>query len=64
LDTKALCVTVEEMAKRLSISRAAAYGLVKRKDFPAVTIGRRILVPVACLEGWLSQQVGMEQRPS
>lgn len=64
MDTKALCVTVEELAKRLSISRAAAYDLVKQKDFPAVTIGRRILVPVACLESWLAQQAGMEQKTS
>ena len=32
------------------------YGLVKRKDFPAVTIARRIHVPVACLDSWPAQQ--------
>lgn len=41
-----LCITVEEMGKQLGISRAAAYELVQRKDFPAMKLGRRILVPI------------------
>ena len=48
-----LCISVEEMGKRMSISRATAFALVKQKGFPAISLGRRILIPVASLEKWL-----------
>ena len=51
-----LCISVEEMGKRLSISRATAFALVKQRGFPAITLGRRILIPVASLERWLDAQ--------
>ena len=51
-----LCISVEEMGKRMSISRATAFALVKQKGFPAISLGRRILIPVASLEKWLDAQ--------
>lgn len=59
MDTKALCITVEEMGKRLSISRASAYALAHSEGFPTVTIGRRMLIPLSALERWLEAQAGM-----
>lgn len=64
MDTKALCVTVEEMGKRLSISRASAYLLAHSEGFPTVTIGRRMLIPLASLEKWLEAQSGKGQKPA
>ena len=51
-----LCISVEEMGKRMSISRATAFALVRQKGFPAISLGRRILIPVASLEKWLDTQ--------
>lgn len=53
-----LCLTVEEMGKQLSISRAGAYELARRADFPAIHAGRRILIPMAGLAKWLEAQAG------
>ncbi len=45
-------VTVEEAAKALGCSRTAAYDLIRRGEFPVVTIklGRRIVVPAKPLQ--------------
>ena len=58
LENKALCITVEEMGKRLSISRVSAYALAHSQGFPTVTLGRRLLIPLAGLEKWLETQAG------
>jgi excisionase family DNA binding protein len=55
-----LCISVEEMGKRMSISRATAFALVKQKGFPAISLGRRILIPVASLEKWLDAQAASQ----
>ena len=52
----ALCLSVDEMGDVLGVSRASAYDLVKREGFPAVIIGRRILIPISSLERWLEEQ--------
>lgn len=44
------------MGDVLGVSRASAYDLVKREGFPAVIIGRRILIPISSLERWLEEQ--------
>jgi excisionase family DNA binding protein len=36
---------IEEVAKMLGISRAAAYNAAARGDFPSIRIGKRIVVP-------------------
>ncbi len=51
-----LLISVPEMGKRLDISLSIAWGLTKRKDFPVVRIGRRVLIPVRELEAWISKQ--------
>jgi len=45
-------VTVEEAAQALGISRAQAYALIARGEFPCVTIrlGRRVVVPLRPLQ--------------
>lgn len=43
-------VTVDEAAAMLRISRGSAYEAVRRKEIPAIRIGRRLLVPLAALE--------------
>lgn len=45
-----------ELAEVLGIGRNAAYKLCSRADFPTVTVGRKIVVPVDGLRRWLEEQ--------
>jgi excisionase family DNA binding protein len=47
-------LTVEEAGRMLGLGRGAAYAAVKRGDIPSISLGRRIVVPVAALERLLS----------
>jgi excisionase family DNA binding protein len=49
-----LVYSVEEAAELLGISRSLAYEAVHRGEIPSMRIGRRILVPKAALERYLS----------
>jgi DNA binding domain, excisionase family len=53
---KKFCINVEEMGKRMGVSRCRAYELVKVEGFPRVQFGKRILVPVDALQRWLEEQ--------
>ena len=60
-------MTVREAAAALRISTAFCYELITQKRLPAVRLGRRILVPVASLNEFLSettQQVRPESNRS
>lgn len=48
--------TVDEVAKLLGLSTANAYKLTQTKGFPAIRIGKRIIVPKAGLNQWLEEQ--------
>lgn len=49
-----LVYTVNELAKVLNIGMNSAYYLVNSKDFPKITVGRKILVPKKALEEWIN----------
>lgn len=49
-------LTVIEIAQFLRIGRTMAYELTRRKDFPAVRIGRAVRVPRDRFLAWLEQQ--------
>ena len=52
-----MCITVQELSKRLHISRSAAYQLASAASFyPAFRLGKRVLIRVAELEKWLAEQ--------
>ena len=38
------------------ISRAQVYNIMNRTDFPAVRIGKRIIVPIEAFNRWLDEQ--------
>ena len=40
-----LTVSVDEAARLLGIGRTAAYDAIRRRELPAIRIGRRLLVP-------------------
>ena len=50
-------LTVPQVAKVLSISRAGAYELAHSRNFPAMLIGNRIVVPKDRLIAWVDQKV-------
>ncbi len=67
-----LTYTVEEAARLLGISRSTAYECVRRGEIPALTLGRRVLIPRTALETLLgtplllpepAARAGVAQRP-
>lgn len=51
-----LVLTVSDLQPALGIGRAQAYALVNRADFPAIRLGRKILIPRDALLRWLDKQ--------
>jgi len=49
-------ISVDEMAKMLSIARATAYQLTKTQDFPCFFIGKRIIIPLQSFHTWAAGQ--------
>ena len=56
-----LTITVEETGRVLGVSRAVAYELAKRADFPVVRVGRRLLVSTDGLKEWVKKQSMSEE---
>ena len=52
-----LSLNAEEVARVLGISRANAYTLMHSKDFPTLTIGKRMVVPRDKLLAWMDDQM-------
>lgn len=52
------CMSVEEMGKHLGVSSVLAYQLANSEGFPAVRIGRRLVIPVAAFDKWLTEHTG------
>ena len=53
LDEMPVTLNADEMAEVLHISRARAYQLLHRADFPTLKIGRRLLVTKDALRDWM-----------
>lgn len=51
-----LVYSVPEVAKLLGLNRVTVYKLAKQDGFPAVRIGRRIIIPKKALEEWLERE--------
>lgn len=50
------CMTVQELGKELGICRDKAYQLANSEGFPAIRIGRRLVIPVTAFEKWLMER--------
>ena len=50
-----LTMTVDEVAKALSLSRGKTYELCRQQVIPTLRLGRRLLIPKAALEKMLEQ---------
>lgn len=51
--TNCKTLNVRELAKYLGIGMNSAYQLVNSNGFPALKIGKRIVVPIEKLEQWV-----------
>ena len=60
-DDLPLMLSVPEVADVLGISRAGAYELGRRKDFPALKIGSRIVIPKDKLIRWIDEQCAVSE---
>ena len=49
-------LSVTELSKYMGIGRNQAYELTRRRGFPVVHVGTRILIPIRELEGWLRRE--------
>lgn len=47
-----------QVSEILGISRAGAYNLMHREDFPTLQIGKRMLVPRDKLMVWIERNTG------
>lgn len=56
-DDLPMFINVATVAKLLGISQSSAYELMHEKDFPAIKIGSRIVVPRDKLVAWLEEKM-------
>jgi excisionase family DNA binding protein len=57
--------TIPEVAEILGVSRATAYECVRRGEIPALTLGRRRVVPRAAVESLLASAAnGASEEPT
>lgn len=56
LDDLPAMLTAAELSGVLGISRAGAYALIHRQDFPTLQIGKRLMVPKDKLMAWIDRQ--------
>ena len=56
-DQLPLALCADDVAAVLGISRANAYTLMHSKDFPTITIGKRMIVPKDKLLAWMEEQM-------
>jgi len=54
-ETDCMTYTIPEVSRLLGVNVITVYGLAKREDFPAVRIGKRIVVPKEAFKRWLER---------
>lgn len=57
-DELPLMLTVADVADVLGIGLAHAYEVVRRQDFPTITLGSRIIVPRDKFIQWIEEKAG------
>lgn len=58
LETLPPVLNATQVSEVLGISRAGAYNLMHREDFPTLLIGKRMLVPKGKLLAWIDRNTG------
>ena len=60
-DELPLFLNAEMVAKVLGIAPSSSYDLMHEKDFPALRIGNRIVVPKEAFIQWVGQHTGVAE---
>lgn len=55
-----LMLNAEDIQAVMNISRAGAYTLMHRDDFPTILIGKRMVVPRDKFLTWVEENVGKQ----
>lgn len=50
-----MTMNVQELAQQMGISKPKAYELCRQAGFPAITVGKRVIIPVTAFENWLME---------
>lgn len=61
IDELPLMLSITQVASVLNISRTSAYELAHGKNFPAVLIGSRIIVPRDRLVAWIDDKLNQHE---
>lgn len=56
-----MMLTIAQVASALNISRTSAYELAHCKNFPAMLIGSRIVVPRDRLMAWIDDKLALNE---
>jgi len=54
-------ITMPEIAAMIDINLVAAYALARQPGFPALRIGKRIIVPRVAFEKWLERAASKQE---
>jgi len=57
VEQQKLTVTVPEAAAMVSVGRSTGYELVASGEWPSITIGRSVRVPVDALRAWVDHRL-------
>ena len=57
LDDLPLMLNAEDIKVVMNVSRAGAYQLMHRADFPTISVGMRLLVPRDNFITWVNQNI-------
>lgn len=60
-DDLPLMLNAEDIQSVMNISRAGAYQLMHREDFPTILIGKRMVVPKDKFLIWVTENVNKQQ---
>ena len=60
-DQMPLFLNAEMVAKVLGIAPSSSYELMHEKDFPALRIGNRVVVPKEAFIRWVEQHTGVAE---
>ena len=61
IDELPAMLTISQVALALNISRTSAYELAHCKNFPAMLIGSRIIVPKDRLVTWINDKLALNE---
>jgi excisionase family DNA binding protein len=54
--SRPIAVSPSEAARLIGVGRTRLYELIRNRELPSFTLGRRRLIRVAAIEAWLSNK--------